>query len=136
MYITILTVIIGVPVYQWIIVRWCKKYLPNTLKRMGLGLLSCLIKDVTELIIQTTMTEKVYCKHFSNNPFDSCYIFSAVIDINGTCSNISELTDNQLFCEENNIPFILLLVPNVLQGLSFLLVFMTALEFICSQASP
>ena len=37
-------------------------------------------------------------------------------------------------CDQNNTPFILLLIPYLLQGLSFLLVFMTALEFICAQA--
>ena len=43
-------------------------------------------------------------------------------------------TNNLYYCEENNIPFLLLLIPNALQGLSILLVFITALEFICAQA--
>ena len=43
-------------------------------------------------------------------------------------------TGNLFHCDQNNTPFILLLLPNVLQGLSFLLVFRTALEFICAQA--
>ena len=56
------------------------------------------------------------------------------IDINGTCQSISNATNNLLYCDQNNTPFLLLLIPNILQGLSIFLVFMTALEFICAQA--
>ena len=56
------------------------------------------------------------------------------IGLNCTCSNITDLTDHQFFCKQNDTPFFFLLIPSVLQGLSFLLVFMTALEFICAQA--
>ena len=63
-------------------------------------------------------------------------IFCQVIltQINNACVTISNATNNLYYCEENNIPFLLLLIPNALQGLSILLVFMTALEFICAQA--
>ena len=52
-------------------------------------------------------------------------------DINGTCSKLSEIQD---FCPQNNLPFLLILIPNILQGFAFILVFMTTLEFICAQA--
>ena len=133
MHITILIVIIGVPVYQWINVHCCQRYLPNMLKRMGLGLLCCLIKEVINIILQATMTGS-HCEHIGINRFVSCYFLISEIEINGTCSNITDLTDNQFFCDENDTPFFLLLISSVLQGLSFLLVFMTALEFICAQA--
>ena len=134
MYITIFTVIIGVPVYQFIIVRFGQRYLPNMLKRMGLGLLCCLIKEVFEIIIQTTMTGSGHCRHVDNVIIDSCYFFASQLNINGTCSNVTELTHKQFFCDENNSPFLWMMVPSVLQGLSFLLVFMTVLEFISAQA--
>ena len=132
MHITILTVIIGVPIYEWIIVRYCQKCLPNMLKRMGLGLLCCLIKVVIEIIIQATMTGSDHCKHVDNVLIDSCFFLSSEIDINGTCSMLTEY--DQSLCGENNTPFLLLILTNILQGLSFWLVFMTALEFICAQA--
>ena len=75
-----------------------------------------------------------HCEHIGINRFVSCYFLISEIEINGICSNITDLTDNQFFCNENDTPFFLLLIPSVLQGLSFLLVFMTALEFICAQA--
>ena len=56
------------------------------------------------------------------------------ININNACVTIPNFTDGMYSCKTNDIPFLLLLIPNVLQGLSFLLVFMTALEFICAQA--
>ena len=37
-------------------------------------------------------------------------------------------------CNQNNLSFVLLLALFILQGLSFLLVFMTALELICAHA--
>ena len=37
---------------------------------MGLGLLCCLIKEVTEIIIHATMD---VCKLAGNNPIVSCY---------------------------------------------------------------
>ena len=133
MNITLLTITIGVPLYQLVFVRCCKKYkyVPNMLKQMGLGLLCCLIKEVTEIIIHATMTEGKVCKLADNNPIVSCYFISSKININGTCSILSKY---QSYCELNNTSFLLMIIPNVLQGIAFLLVFMTTLEFICAQA--
>ena len=36
-------------------------------------------------------------------------------------------------CRHNDMAFLLLLIPNFLQGIFYLLVFMTAVEFICAQ---
>ena len=74
------------------------------------------------------------CEHFDKNTIDSCYFLLIDLNINGTCLSISNATNNLFYCDQNNTPFLLLLIPNILQGLSFFLVFMTALEFICAQA--
>ena len=80
------------------------------------------------------MTRGKECKHFDTNIRDSCYFLAIELNIDNTCTTISNATDNMFYCDQNNTPFILLLIPYLLQGLSFLLVFMTALEFICAQA--
>ena len=133
MNLTTLTIIIGIPIYKLVIAHCYQKYLPNMLKRMGLGLLCCLLKGITEIILQTTHTTVQQCHHF-DMPSRSCFIFSTQLNVNGTCYNITALTHYEYYCTENNATFLLLIIPQVLQGLTYLLVFMTALEFICAQA--
>ena len=65
---------------------------------------------------------------------ETCYLTISELNIDGTCNSVANITDDLVYCPVNNIPFLLLLIPNTLQGLSFLLVFMTALKFICAQA--
>ena len=130
---TFFFLILGIPA-QSLIRHCCRGHFPNMLKRMGLGLFCCFIKATLEITAQTTMTQEEYCDRFDNNTYDSCYFLSCDLNINNACVTISNATNNLYYCEENNIPFLLLLIPNALQGLSILLVFITALEFICAQA--
>ena len=131
MNIILITVTIGVPLYQLVFVRCCKKYkyIPNMLKRIGLGLLCCFINEVIQIIIHATMTERKMCKLADKNSLVSCYVITSEIRINETCSLLHDD-----YCNQNNTPFLLIIVPTVLQGLAFLLVFMSTLEFICAQA--
>ena len=124
------TILIGVPLHQ-LMVRYCQPYAPNMLKRMGLGLLCCLAKVIVEVVIHATMTNRKVCKNFDKNTIATCYFILTQFDINGTCSAFSEIQD---FCPQNNLPFLLMIIPNILQGFAFILVFMTTLEFICAQA--
>ena len=63
MHIPILIVITGVPVYQLISACCWQRYLSNMLKRTGLGLLCCLSRRSSIImIIQSTMTGS-HCKH-------------------------------------------------------------------------
>ena len=130
-----LILILGVPL-QRLLKKCCRGYFPNMLKRMGLGLLCCLVKEILEFTAQSTMTQAGnQCHLFDNSTYaDSCYFLTSELNINNACTTIPNVTDNFYYCESNNIPFLLLLIPNALQGLSFLLVFMTTLEFICAQA--
>ena len=124
------TILIGIPLYQ-LMVRNCRLYAPNMLKRMGLGLLCCLVKVIVELVIHATMTNGKACKNFYENFIGNCFFILAQFDNNGTCSALSEIQD---FCPRNNLPFLLMIIPNILQGFAFILVFMTTFEFICAQA--
>ena len=126
----ITTILIGVPLHQ-LMVRYYQKYVPNMLKRMGLGLLCCLVKVMLEIVIHAIMTNGKACKSFTHNTLLSCFLVIIQFDINGTCS---ELPGIHNYCRSQNLPFLLTIVPNILQGFAFLLVFMTTLEFICAQA--
>ena len=111
--------IIGVPLYE-VVRKCCPNYNPSMLKRMGFGLFCCLIKEAVTIVIQTTMNGNGSCKHFDTNTINSCYFLTMDLNINGTCSSISNATNNLFYCDQNNTPFLLLLIPNILQGLFFL----------------
>ena len=128
-----LTTIIGVPLYE-VVRKCCPNYNPSMLKRMGFGLFCCLIKEAVTIVIQTTMNGNGSCEHFDKNTIDSCFFLTMDLNINGTCLSISNATNNLFYCDQNSTPFLLLLIPNIVQGLAFFLVFMTALELICAQA--
>ena len=134
MHFTLLVIIFGIPIYQ-LSTRCCQNYNPNMLKRMGIGVFLCLIKVVVEISMQATLASGIECQHFDNtSSVDSCYFLTSEINISGSCQTISNVTDNFFYCNQNDTPYFLLIIPNILQGLSYLLVFMTALEFICAQA--
>ena len=125
--ITLIMIIIGIPFYQLVLVRCCKK-IPkhNMLKQVGLGMLCCFLKEIARIIIHATMTREKPFRQADTNPIVSCYLI--------TMNNNHTLPVYDDTCKINNIPFLLMIIPNVLQGLSYLLVFMTILEFICAQA--
>ena len=130
MNLTTIVVLIGVPLYQLINARYHQRYIPNIFKRMCLGLLCCLLKVIFEITLQ--ITQKQYAtQHCSKYcPLFQCYSLITKATANGYynyCANINCRPVNSIF-------LILLVVPQVLQGLSFLLVFLSAIEFICAQA--
>ena len=136
---TSLTIIVGIPVYRFVFVRYYSRYLPNMLKRMGLGLLCCFIKELINITIHATMTSGKACLYdIEHVPMDKCYLQASEIILNGTCYNLSALATSMNtkpdICELYNLPYLLIIIPSILQGLSLMLVFMTALEFICAQA--
>ena len=107
---------------------------------MGLGLLCCLAKGLIELVLQATQHKESYCQmdiHQKNpNAALTCYYLQSKIvnSLTGNCSDISTISDGKYYCTQNNLTFLLLIIPYVLHGLAYRLVFMTALEFICAQA--
>ena len=100
MQLTFLTVVFGVPLHQ-LIKHWYKGDFPIAnymLKRMGLGLLFCLLKSIVEVSILVTMTGGKECNHFDNITRDSCYFLGIELDIDNTCTTISNATDNMFYC--------------------------------------
>ena len=106
---------------------------------MGLGLLCCFIKELINITIHATMTGGKACLYdIEHVPMDKCYLQASQIFLNGTCYNLSALATSMNtkpdICELYNLPYLLIIIPSILQGLSLMLVFMTTLEFICAQA--
>ena len=134
MNLTTIVIVASVPLYQLINVRYRQRYIPNLFKRMGLGLLCCLLKVIIEITLQAT--QKLYAKEHCSNmmPLLECYDLISVTKSNGSCVTAIDLDVQGTCTPRNSIFLILLVVPQILQGLSFLLVFMSAIEFICAQA--
>ena len=86
--------------------------------------------------ISLQATQEIYTAQKCSNewPFIDCFLANTdVKNHNGSCTRINTL--NYSNCHSTNSIFlVLLIIPQILQGLSYLLVFLTALEFICAQA--
>ena len=130
MNLTTIVIFTGIPLYQLINARYRQRYIPNIFKRMGLGLLCCLLKVIIEITLQ--VTQQVYASEQCKNylPLFGCYHSITQVQFN----NNSTFRYTEHCRPGNSIFLILLVVPQVLQGLSFLLVFLSAIEFICAQA--
>ena len=130
MNLTTILIFTGIPLYQLINIRYHQKYIPNIFKRMWLGLLCCLIKVIFEITLQIIQKQYATQQCSKYCPLFQCYSLITEATANNfynDCGNINCRSGNSIF-------LILLVVPQVLQGLSFLLVFLSAIEFICAQA--
>ena len=137
MHVCFLVVVLAVPLQQ-LLARYCHKFFPNMLKRMH-GVRSailCLIREIAAIIIHATLTgrKQSTCRHLDNNTLNSWYFLTGKFNVSSKCVTLQHATDNFFYCDINDTPFLLLFILNILQGLIFLLVFITALEFICAQA--
>ena len=138
-HVTLLVILIGIPLYQFIIKKRFAKYTPNLLKRVHVGLFICLIREGIYPIISllTASSENIsqcYLNELNEFTKDNssittlCILANAKAVINGTCETVCPEVPTH-----DNL-FLLLIIPQILHGIAYLLVFMTVLEFICAQA--
>ena len=70
--ITLITIVIGMLLYQLVFIRCCKKnkyFLKNTmLKRVGFGMLCCFLKEIARIVIHATMIGDKTCRQFKQTP--------------------------------------------------------------------
>ena len=138
-HVTLLVILIGIPLYQFFIKNYFAKYTPNLMKRVHIGLFICLIREAiypiislltasTENISQCYLNESTEFTKDNSSITTLCLLANANVVVNGTCERV---------CPEgpthDNL-FLLLIIPQILHGLAYILVFMTVLEFICAQA--
>ena len=138
-HVTLLVIVIGIPLYQLCVKRYFGKYTPNLLKRVRIGLFLCLIREAIYPVINLLMSSKdnisaCYLNALYEYTNDSssittlCLLANTKSIVNGTCERV---------CPQVSVHdhlFLLLIIPQILHGLAYLLVFMTVLEFICAQA--
>ena len=138
-HVTFLVILIGIPLYQFFIKKYFAKYTPNLLKRVHFGLFICLIREgiypiislltaSTENISQCYLNELTEFTNDNSSITTLCLIANTKVVVNGTCERVCPEVPTH-----DNL-FLLLIIPQILHGLAYLLVFMTILEFICAQA--
>ena len=127
-----LVVVFCIPIYHFM-----KKYLlhnsPSLLTRLWIGLFLCLVNESIQCIYSNFLKQRQFlCPKivaFDNPPLLlKCTINNIRVHTNNSC---------EYFCTTSpiNEPLVYLsLVPLILNGLSYLLVFVTTVEFICAQS--
>ena len=120
-----LVVLVGIPVYRFILRNGCNRWCPvRMLRRIWFGLLLSLIQVIIYIVLVS-----ITPAHGNKFPHLTNYT------VTGNCFYL--LIDNQscdpVTCLEDST-YLWFIIPQLLNGLSSLLVSMTALEFICAQA--
>ena len=124
---------------HFIFLPYLRRFVPNLLKRLGVGLILAFLTELTGILItcstvkyaQSDCCYEKNCKPESD--VENCYKSKFYFNVNGTCNQTDSHAHNY---DENCVDhtFALILIPQLLRSLSSLFVFMTALEFICAQA--
>ena len=132
-----LVVVVGIPLYR-LIINKCSRYIKKVqmITKMWMGLYLSLIQVVLYIIVVINHDSKYWLQHSSV----ACYLnthpniryspVAACLKIRSRLFNDSyQTTDNPV---DNT--YLWFIIPQLLNGLSSLLVSMTVFEFICAQA--
>ena len=132
----------GIPLFHLLRKFSFSKYFPNMKKRMWIGVLFLFLHELVSLIISnqiehTTLACEFYDeerKHVTHSSIEICF-FSLIQFANNTEWNTTDCVSycsSSIFTSDNKLMW--LLVPQILHGFGYMLVFLTVLEFICAQA--
>ena len=131
----------GIPLFHVLTKFSFIKYFPNMMKRMWIGVLFSFLHELVSLIISNQIEHFKGCKYYNEQLQDvhhssvvNCY-YSLIQFANNTEWNTTECVSycsSSIFTSDNKLMW--LLVPQLLHGFGYMLVFLTALEFICAQA--
>ena len=130
--------LVGIPVFHLFMKSSLRKYFPNMLKRMWLGLLLLCLHELCSLIVNIEV-DYHKCDFLLNtthvSPTIVCY-YSVIEYSNNTEWNTTECVNicpsSSLYTMDSTLMW--LLVPHILYGFGYMLVFVSVFEFICAQA--
>ena len=135
LHISTLVVVVGIPLYR-LIINKCSGYIKKVrmLTKMWIGLYLSLVQVVLYIIVVINHDSKYWSEHSSiayyvlNNDYNHLHRYNPEhMCLRIRLENIT--TDNPV---DNT--YLWLIIPQLLNGLSSLLVSMTVFEFICAQA--
>ena len=137
---TLVTVLLGIPMYRFLIrSQLMLRYVPKLLTRIWIGIVLLLMLDTTKsllaILVSPSDQESVVCAlnktaiFMKNTPSTVAMCVLANIDI---FNHVNDSSCQDII--QSSYLFYLLALPQVVRGICLLLVFMTALEFLCAQA--
>ena len=131
----------GIPLFHLLTKFSFIKYFPNMMKRMWIGVLFMFLHELVSLIISNQIEHFKGCEFYNEQLLDvhhssavNCY-YSLIQFANNTDGNTTDCVSyctSSIFTSDNTLMW--LLVPQILHGFGYMLVFLTVLEFICAQA--
>ena len=133
-HISLVMVVLAIPLFQ-LLKKWIPHYLPSLLNRIWWGLFFCLLSECIQCNYSLLLEEKEFkCPElhtfFLEKPSLLMQCITAHIKAakNDTCEYVCStppVDDNLIYISS---------IPLVMNGLSYLLVFVTTVEFICAQS--
>ena len=139
LHISTLVVVVSIPLYR-LIINKCSRYIKKIrmLTKMWIGLYLSLVQVVLYIIVVINHDSKYWSEHsfvscvlkkidpsFRYRTEVACFDIHFGYSFNMTCESMDNPVDNT---------YLWFIIPQLLNGLSSLLVSMTAFEFICAQA--
>ena len=129
-----LVVVLFIPLYQFM-KKYLSRYTPGLLTRLWIGLFFCLLNECIQSSYSLFLQhDRVTIKCLQGQVFKNL-----TLELKCVFTDIKVLKNDtyENFCSEppiNNSSIYLSLVPLILNSLSYLLVFLTTIEFICAQS--
>ena len=131
-HVTVLIVIFAIPFHQFM-KKYLSRYTPSLLTRLWIGLLFCLLSECIQSNYSLFLQHESFTcpQMLAFNEVSSklmCVFSNLKVIRNGTC---------EYFCSTPPIEYPLIylsLVPLILNSVSYLLIFLTTIEFICAQS--
>ena len=131
--------ILGIPLFHILLKSSLGKYTPNMIKRMWFGKFLLFVQEIISVIINSHVTSFncdffITQRDYLKSSFALCY-FSLSQYVNNTEWNTTDCVNicpSSLYTMDSTLVW--LLVPHILHGFGYMLVFVSVLEFICAQA--
>ena len=125
----------GIPLFHLLRKFSFKKYFPNMMKRMWIGVLFLFLHELVSLIISNQIEHFKGCKYYNEHVLDvyhsstvNCY-YNLIQFANNSEWNTTDCVSycsSSIFTSDNTL--------QILHGFGYISVFLTVLEFICAQA--
>ena len=133
-----LTALVFIVMLQFVLLPYFHRFVPSLFKRLGIGLMLLFMQELAGILIAWKARENNFEHCYSSNhsvpDVSNCFKSRVMFIVNGTCRAINGHYHHHCEGDSVSLVFIWILIPQFLRSLSYLLVFMTALEFICAQA--
>ena len=133
-HISLVTVVLTIPLFQ-LLKKWLSHYLPSLLNRIWWGLFFCLLSECIQCNYSLSLEEKEFkCPELHTFISEKPSLLMQCIT-----ANIKAVENNtyKYVCSTPPVDIHLIYIssiPLIINGFSYLLVFVTTVEFICAQS--